>query len=187
MTTVFLSGSRNISRLNDAIRQRLDNMMSNDLDIIVGDANGADKAMQAYLAEMGYQKVTVFFVGAQCRNNVGGWDARSVSANASLSGRDFYSLKDKEMAHLADFGFVLWDGKSTGSIGNVFELLKEGKKVVLYYGPEKEFHSVRTGDELMSLLQKCDPETLATIDKKLNISNAVGKLRASKQTTLALF
>lgn len=187
MTTVFLSGSRNISRLNDAIRQRLDNMTSNDLDIIVGDASGADKAMQGYLADIRYQNVTVFFVGGQCRNNVGGWATRSIPANPSLSGRDFYSLKDKEMARLADFGFVLWDGKSIGSIANVLELLYAGKKVVVYYGPGKKFYSVHTENELMSLLQKCDPETLATIDKKLNIANAVGKLRANKQTTLALF
>jgi len=187
MKTVFLSGSRNISRLNDAIRQRLDNMASNNLNIIVGDANGADKAMQGYLSEIRYRNVTVFYVAEHCRNNVGGWATRSVAANPSLSGRNFYSTKDKEMARLADFGFVLWDGKSIGSIGNVFELLNAGKNVVLYYAPDKEFHSLRTENELMSLLQKCDPETLATIDKKLNISNAVRKIRASKQTTLALF
>ena len=31
--------------------------------------------------------------------------------------------KDKAMAAEADYGFVLWDGKSSGSISNVFELL----------------------------------------------------------------
>ena len=46
MTTVFLSGSRHLSRINDKIRGRLENMTTGGLHIIVGDANGADKVMQ---------------------------------------------------------------------------------------------------------------------------------------------
>ena len=138
MTTVFLSGSRRLSRLNDSIRSRLDNMVENELSIIVGDANGADKAMQSYLAENSYSGVTVFCAGEHCRNNVGNWPAKNVVVDSKLSGREFYAQKDKEMARLADFGFVLWDGKSTGSIANILELLKLEKKVVVYFGPERK-------------------------------------------------
>ena len=45
MTTIFLSGSRRLSRINLAIHKHLENMISCGLHIIVGDANGADKAM----------------------------------------------------------------------------------------------------------------------------------------------
>ncbi len=61
--TVFLSGSRKISRLNDDIRLRLDKITSQGLSIIVGDANGADKSIQTYLANIHYNYVTVFCSG----------------------------------------------------------------------------------------------------------------------------
>jgi hypothetical protein len=170
MTTVFLSGSRKLSRINDAIRYRLDNMIEKNLSIIVGDANGADKAMQSYLAERSYKEVTVFFVGNGSRNNVGQWPSKNVETHKKLSGWRFYAQKDREMAKLADFGFVLWDGKSAGSVDNILTLMKERKKAVVYYAPEKKFYIVKTLADAIGLLQKCDPETYSAIDKKLGLT-----------------
>ncbi|HVY79972.1 MAG TPA: hypothetical protein VG994_03240 [Steroidobacteraceae bacterium] len=59
MTTVFLAGSRKLSRLTDAVKQRLDNIMSQQLRIVVGDANGADRALQAHFADAHYRNVVV--------------------------------------------------------------------------------------------------------------------------------
>ena len=186
MTTVFLSGSRKISRINDAIRSRIDNMIAKHHAIMIGDANGADKAMQSYLAELAYQAVTVYCAGAHCRNNVGRWRARNVAVAKNVTGRDFYVQKDKEMARLADFGFVLWDGKSAGSVGNMMELLKSGKKAVVYYGPEKRFYNVGAAEDLRALLDKCDPETFDAINKKLGLASSLPDLHDSRQATLAL-
>jgi hypothetical protein len=61
--TVFLSGSRKISRLNDEIRLRLKTIISKEFEVVVGDANGADKALQSYLADINYEHVTVFCAG----------------------------------------------------------------------------------------------------------------------------
>ena len=72
MTTVFVAGSRAISKLNEQITERLDNIMRRQLSVLVGDANGADKAVQAYLAKCAYRSVTVYSMEAS-RNNVGGW------------------------------------------------------------------------------------------------------------------
>jgi hypothetical protein len=72
-TTVFLSGSRKISRLTDQVRVRLKNMIDQGFYIVVGDANGADKAIQSYFADCEYDKVVVFCAGDVCRNNVGDW------------------------------------------------------------------------------------------------------------------
>lgn len=167
MTIVFLSGSRKVSRITADIRERLDNMIANRLCIVAGDANGADKAMQAYLAEVGYADVMIYFVGEAPRNNVGRWTTRSVEAAGKQSGRDFYAQKDKEMARIADFGFVVWDGKSPGSVQNMFWLLGEGKKVVLYLVPQKKFYNFKTEDELVELLSQCESETLADIGRKI--------------------
>ncbi len=51
MTTVFIGGSRSITRLNDTIRYTADNIMRQCFAIVIGDANGADKVVQSYLAE----------------------------------------------------------------------------------------------------------------------------------------
>jgi len=186
MTTVFLSGSRKISRISDAIRERLGNMVSKELSIIVGDANGADKAMQSYLAEIEYPHVTIFCAGDHCRNNVGQWETQTVSVPEGLSGRDFYAQKDKEMARLADFGFVLWDGKSAGSITNVLELLKLGKKVVVYFAPEKAFHTISDIHAAERLLGKCDPQAFESISRKAKITGSLREIDRNRQSTLAI-
>ncbi len=166
MTTVFLSGSRKISRLNDLIRNRIQNMIDQDFKIIVGDANGADKAMQGYLHNTGYQNVTVFCAGSTCRNNIGEWPTQNVQVSPKLKGRDFYTQKDKEMAAIADYGFVLWDGKSAGSINNVFELLRRGKAVVVYLSQKKDFEKIVTSQDVENLLRNCDSADYLTISKK---------------------
>lgn len=186
MTKVFLSGSRRLSRINDAIRERLDNMASNHLSIIVGDASGADKAMQTHLAEIGYEDVTVFCAGEHCRNNVGHWAIRTIDVSDGVKGREFYARKDREMARLADIGFVLWDGKSAGSMANIVELLKLDKKAVVYFGPDKTFYTLCDEDDVNALLDKCDPDTLETIRKKVRLGGSLGEPHEAKQEMLPL-
>ena len=185
MTTVFLSGSRSISRTNDLIRKHLDNLISRRRYIIVGDANGADRAMQSYFAEAGYSDVTVYCAGTCCRNNVGGWATKTIEVKPNIKGREFYEQKDREMARQADSGFVLWDGKSYGSITNVFELLKSDKNVVLYFEPEKEFYDLNTIDDIDLILSKCAPKTLEMISKKNRLPASFSKHRESAQTSFA--
>jgi len=53
MRNVLIADSRRISRLNAAVKLRLDTMIEKGFAILVGDANGADKAVPRYLAERG--------------------------------------------------------------------------------------------------------------------------------------
>ena len=154
---VFISGSRKISRLNRAIEDRLQNMLDQGFSIVVGDANGADRAVQKYLHEKQYEPVTVFCSGDNCRNNVGSWQVSKVQVGSGKNGRDFYTRKDKEMAKIADYGFVLWDGKSPGSYENLMELLKRNKKALVYFSPQKAFVNISTLDDAQKLLGGCDP------------------------------
>lgn len=55
MTKVFIAGSRRLSRLNADVKRRIDIMIEKGFTILVGDANGADKAVQRYLVEKGYR------------------------------------------------------------------------------------------------------------------------------------
>jgi hypothetical protein len=46
MKKVLIGGSRQISRLNADLRSWIDEIMNQHLCVLVGDANGADKAVQ---------------------------------------------------------------------------------------------------------------------------------------------
>ena len=186
MTTVFLSGSRKNSRLNEMIRSRINNMIDQGFQIIVGDANGADKALQKFLADVRYSNVVVFCSGQNCRNNIGGWKVRQVSVDSKLKGRDFHTQKDKKMATEADYGFVLWDGKSPGSINNVLELLKRGKSIVVYFSPEKQFHTISNLDDANKLLEKCDKDAIGNISRKIKLSTSIKELEKTVQGNLNL-
>jgi hypothetical protein len=185
MTIVFLSGSRKIGRIGDEVRRRIHNIVEKHLKVITGDANGADRAMQAYLAELQYEAVTIYFVGDAPRNNVGGWPTKNITGNPRLSGRDFYAQKDKEMSKIADCGFVLWDGKSSGSVQNMLWLLKEGKKVVVYVSPEKNFYNLRTEQEFVELLSQCKDEVLDDIGRKISLPSPL-KRSSRRQTSFNL-
>lgn len=176
MKTVFLSGSRKISLLNKVICSRLDNMAANQLKILIGDANGADKAMQKYLNEINYRNVIIYFVGKVCRNNIGNWLTENISHKSNRVGREFYALKDRAMAAKADLGFVVWDGESLGSISNVLELLKLGKKSVVYLAPAASFFTVASTLDATNLIQKCGSEAAS------NLSDRLGDLGEAVET-----
>lgn len=145
MNKVFVGGSRRISRLSAEVRQRLDRIIDNSLDVIIGDANGADKAVQAYLSEKGYSAVEVFCSGSECRNNVASWPVRSISADKRRRS-SFYSTKDRAMADEASYGLMIWDGKSIGTLMNVFRLVQRDKPVVVFVAPDKQFSELKDWD-----------------------------------------
>lgn len=153
MTTVFIGGSRHVSRLNDIIRSRLNNIVENRLDVVIGDANGVDRAVQAYLSKKGYEDVVVYCMTRNCRNNVGGWPLCEVQGQGKR-GFDYYALKDEEMAKVADCGLMIWDGKSRGTLSNIKRLIEESKPVLVYVSPERRCHTIRNRSEFNNLFTR---------------------------------
>lgn len=131
MNTVFVGGSRHVSRLPVLAKERLDNIVSSGFHVIVGDANGADKAVQRYLMDNHYANVIVYCSGDNPRNNLAKWKTNCVKTSKSLKGYDFFAAKDRAMARDADFGLMIWDGKSVGTVLNVLRLVRANKKAVL--------------------------------------------------------
>jgi probable addiction module antidote protein len=142
MNTIFIGGSRHISRLPSEIKDRLNKVIDNQHCVLVGDANGADKAVQKHFADAAYDKVTVFCTGDHFRNNLGHWPTHNVEPPRGAKGFQFYAAKDREMATKADFGLMIWDGKSPGTLLNVLRLAKAGKISVLYNAPEKKSFNI---------------------------------------------
>lgn len=167
MSTVFFSGSRSISKLNTEIRNRIvDNILKNEFNIVIGDANGADKAFQKLFAEHHYLPVQIFCSGTEPRNNIGGWKVNFIFSNQK--GRAFYAEKDKKMAELADYGFVLWNGKSIGSLNNIAELLKQKKFSLVYFVPHKQFIKIKSIEQLQNLIDYTDKKLIDEIQSKGN-------------------
>jgi hypothetical protein len=167
MTKVFLSGSRAVSRLDAGVRERLQAIIAGGFQVLVGDAAGADKAFQRFFAQAAYPEVVVFCTGARCRNNLGDWKTFRVEPPAGMKGRAFYTLKDRRMAQDADFGFVLWDGESAGSINNLVMLARQGKKAHLYLAQEKRLRSIGDMAQVNALLAARPEAVRARIEETL--------------------
>lgn len=157
MKTIFIGGSRHVSRLPEDVKKRLDNVIASGHQVIVGDANGADKSVQKHLFDSHYAKVTVFCSGPKPRNNLGAWPIRQVDPPKSAKGFQFYAAKDREMAREADFGLMIWDGKSPGTVLNVLRLVQGGKISVLFNVPEKAAINLKSFDQMRDFVAKCSP------------------------------
>ncbi|MDP2997864.1 MAG: hypothetical protein Q8N47_10275 [Bryobacterales bacterium] len=166
MTSVFIGGSRAVSRLNSAIRERLDDLIQKRCQILIGDANGADRAVQQHLAERGYRDVTVFCMD-RCRNNVGDWPVRKINAHTTRRDFSYFVQKDIAMAGEAGCGFMLWDGKSKGTLHNMMNLVGAGKKVLVYFALDKRIHKLSNDQDLQTLLARCDRREIARIRSSL--------------------
>jgi len=156
VTKVFIGGSRRVSRLPTAVRQRLDRIVEKGLPVVVGDAKGADKAVQAYLLQQKYSPVEVFSSDTVPRNNLGGWPSRVIRPNHARRDFDYYATKDRQMAQEASVGLMLWDGESRGTLLNILRLVTHTKPVVVYVAPEKTFVEVRSARDFESLTSKLD-------------------------------
>ncbi len=166
MATVFIGGSRAFSRLNTTIREQLDDLIAHRCTIFVGDANGADKAVQQHFAERGYGHVIVYCMD-NCRNNLGNWPRNHVSKPGTRQNFAYYAAKDLAMARDAKCGVMLWDGESKGTLNNIQELMSAGKTTLVYFAPEKTFHKLISGQQLEELLQRCDPVKIREANRQI--------------------
>ncbi|MEX2301323.1 MAG: hypothetical protein WD733_10320 [Bryobacterales bacterium] len=175
---VFIGGSRAVSKLNQVIHERLDDLVRRGCTIFIGDANGADKAVQAYFAERSYQDVVVFCM-EQCRNNVGSWPTRRIDPPAGGRGFAYYAAKDLAMSKEAQCGLMLWDAKSKGTLQNMLNLVGAGKRTLVYFAPTKDFHVLANEQDLQSLLALCQKSHLDAASRGLGLKTSLSQLPLS--------
>jgi hypothetical protein len=106
-----------------------------------------------------------------CRNNVGSWATREIDAPRGARGFDYYSLKDRAMAEAAEYGFMLWDGKSKGTVNNVVNLSRDHKPVVVYVAPKRQSRTIKSFDNLKELLAEGDSDSVEGIVNELHLND----------------
>jgi hypothetical protein len=180
LTTVFIAGSMSIKHLHPLVLERLSNIVSGSMNVVVGDADGADTSIQIYLADSGHTNTTVYCTG-EPRNNVGNWHVNVVESAHAKGSRAYFTAKDVAMAEHADVGLMIWDTKSTGTLSNVLELLARRKKSVVFANKVKQFVNVGTLDQFEAgLLPLMSEGALAKAEEKLGLEQRIRKLRHSQ-------
>lgn len=157
MTSVFIGGSRRLGRLNVEFQQRLGNIIQSGFRVLIGDANGVDRAVQAYLAKRRYRSVRVYCTNGECRNNVGGWPTQVVTYLGRDHGREYYTAKDDAMLADAEYGLFSWDGKSEGTLRNIRKMAEREKPSAIYLSTARKFIVVRNDKDLSAVIEGGDP------------------------------
>jgi hypothetical protein len=181
MTTVFVGGSRHVSRLSPSVIARLEKLVERALPVVLGDAHGADKAFQEYFHKRKYQNVVVYCAGGTCRNNVGHWEQRDIPVPKRARDAEFYSAKDKVMADDATVGLMVWDGKSAGTLMNVYRLLARNKRTVVYSVPTSEFIEFKEHSHWNAFLAQRDSKLRDKIEQRIRLEK-VEKARPAQSS-----
>ena len=169
---IFIAGAKSIKEINDDIKHKLLSISDKHYDVLVGDCSGVDTAIQKFFLTHQYSQITVFASNGKARNNLGNWPINSVTVKEGVKGFDFYRQKDIVMAKEADFGFMIWDGKSKGTLNNIIELVKQGKHVLIYLVGINKMILIKDFENLCALISKCDSATQSLFRKYVSIPNA---------------
>ena len=183
MIRVFISGSMRIKRLDKNVLSRINSILDKEYSIIVGDANGVDSSIQEYLKQTGAKSVLVYCTGSQPRNNIGNWETKNIATTSKPGTRAYFTAKDLEMANDCDYGLMVWDTKSTGTLSNTIELLKRHKKSLVYINKAKEFLTISDIKDMDKLFQYMTPNSFEKAEAKLKITATISAL-GNKQMLL---
>ena len=186
MTTVFIAGSISISRLHAKVQARINKIVSSNFNVVVGDADGADSSIQECLRNYQANNVTVYCTGDTPRNNIADWSVHRVYSKAKVGSRAYFTAKDIEMAHSSDYGLMIWDCKSTGTLSNIIELLREKKKSVVFINKEKDFVTISDIPGLEQLLTFMSPHARNKAEEKIDLTAKIASL-SHEQFSLDVF
>jgi len=176
-TKVFVAGSMNIKHLDPKVKLCIDNILAKNFEVVVGDADGADTSIQAYLFNHGSSRATVYCSGERPRNNVGNWPVHRVETSHLEGTRAFFTAKDIRMAEVADFGLMVWDTKSTGTLSNILELLARKKKSAVFVNKARIFKDVSTVEQLEELVSYMSEHAKRKADEKIKLFDRIQSLK----------
>ncbi|GAB6139659.1 hypothetical protein JCM14076_03880 [Methylosoma difficile] len=184
MHKVFISGSIKIKVLDENVLNRINNIVKSNYQVIVGDADGVDSSIQKYLESKQTTSVVVYCSGEKPRNNIGHWFTEKIQTNVAPGSRAFFTAKDIRMAEDCDYGLMVWDTESTGTLNNALELLKRKKISLVYINKAKKFLKVKEASDIEKLVSYMSESAFKKADKKLNLKD---KIESFKNEQINIF
>lgn len=181
---IFVAGPRAIRSLDKCVKKRLDNIIKNNFTLLVGDATGVDKLTQQYMHSNQYDNVIIYASRGKARNNIGNWGIEEVAVESNVKGFDFYAAKDRKMAEDADYGFMIWNGKSKGTLNNIINLTRLNKKVSVYLIPRKSFIVVKTIEDTKKMVLDCGIDATNLFDRLTKGTYHEQKCSEAKQISM---
>jgi hypothetical protein len=73
------------------------------------------------------------------------------------------------MAVEADYGLMLWDGESRGTLTSIVDLVRQGKPVLVYLAPDRSFLTLKEPEDLAQLRGQLDSTALLRVDRELQL------------------
>ena len=141
MKKVFISGSISIKKLNSEIIESLENIISKNYKVLIGDAPGTDTLIQDFFSKSNYTNVEVYsiFSSPRYKANIN-FLSKYINVSSEIKNeRERQTYKDEAMSNDSDFSFVIWDGKSKGSYANILRAIDSNKFAKVYYIFEERF------------------------------------------------
>lgn len=183
MHTIFISGSMHIKNIDNLVIARINNIIGSGYNIIIGDADGVDSSIQEYLHAKGVKSVTVYCTGESARNNIGNWILNRIQTDEKPNTRAYFTAKDISMAKDCDFGLMIWDSKSTGTLSNILELLSLNKNSLVFVNKIKKFFEISSIESFDELLAAMSQSAFVKAEKKINFKMKINKIK-NKQLNL---
>ena len=138
---VFISGSISIKKLPDQVLNSIDKIIFNNLEILIGDAGGVDRAVQEYCAQKKYFNVTVYSIYDVPRNRASTkFNFKKIQVSDNIkSGFRKQQQKDIAMTRDCDYCLIVWDEKSKGSYQNILRGIEFDKKVKIFLAKQAKY------------------------------------------------
>jgi len=131
---VFISGSISIKKLPQEVKNSIDKITEQNIEILVGDADGIDTLVQNYCLSLNYYNLTIYSIYILPRYKADEkFNIKYIEVSNSIKKeRERQQEKDKIMTIDSEFTFTIWDSKSKGSYANILRGLDNNKKIKIY-------------------------------------------------------
>jgi len=162
---VFISGSISIHKLPQEVKNSIDKIIEQNMEILVGDAKGIDTLVQNYCLLLKYYNVTIYSISTFPRYKASdNFKIKYIEVPNSIKReRERQQEKDKAMTVDSEFIFTIWDGKSKGSYANILRGLDNDKRIKIYVLGKNLFLNKITKDEIKFIYREDNGYTASEV------------------------
>jgi len=165
---IVLGGSRNIEKIPTEVLELINDYVGRKYNFLIGDAPGSDSAFQYFFAQEKYRKVKIFSSAGYIRNNIGSWDWELIDSGLKSKSNAVHAFKDRHMCKLSNFGIMIWDCQSAGTLSNVIDLVRQGKNCFIWVAPDSDlyqFDNQKSLEKWMDVYQDVRDEAIKRLEK----------------------